>query len=119
MISFVILVILIVFRLGEIWPLFVIMPFLVWFFYKIRHHYENVAEQLRLEQEGAKYHHYDGSTVIVLVSNVTQVTKGAIAYAQSIGDYVIAMHVSMDENPEKERETQEQFKKKTFQIFDL
>ncbi|KRN04210.1 amino acid permease family protein [Holzapfeliella floricola DSM 23037 = JCM 16512] len=111
LISFVILVILIVFRLGEIWPLFVIMPFLVWFFYKIRHHYENVAEQLRLEQEGAKYHHYDGSTVIVLVSNVTQVTKGAIAYAQSIGDYVIAMHVSMDENPEKERETQEQFKK--------
>ncbi|MEJ6348169.1 APC family permease [Holzapfeliella sp. He02] len=110
-ISFAILIILIVFRLGEIWPLFVIMPFLVWFFYKIRNHYENVAEQLRLEQEGAKYHHYDGSTVIVLVSNVTQVTKGAIAYAQSIGDYVIAMHVSMDENPEKEKETQEQFRK--------
>ncbi|MGX4644777.1 MULTISPECIES: APC family permease [Holzapfeliella] len=110
-ISFAILMILIVFRLGEIWPLFVIMPFLVWFFYKIRNHYENVAEQLRLEQEGAKYHHYDGSTVIVLVSNVTQVTKGAIAYAQSIGDYVIAMHVSMDENPDKERETQEQFRK--------
>ncbi|MGO3381673.1 MAG: amino acid permease, partial [Loigolactobacillus coryniformis] len=35
---------------------------------------------------------------------------GALNYARSIGDYVIAMHVSMDENPGKERETESEFK---------
>ena len=54
------------------------------------------AEQLRLPVEVAQ-HDYDGSTVIVLVGNVTRVTRAALNYAQSIGDYVIAMHVSMDE----------------------
>lgn len=36
---------------------------------------------------------------------------GALNYARSIGDYVVAMHVSMDENVEKEKEIQEEFKK--------
>ena len=39
-----------------------------------------------------------------------QVTRGG-SYAQSIGDYVIAMHVSTDENPAKEREIQAELRK--------
>ena len=50
------------------------------------------------------------AAVIVLVGNVTRVTRAALNYAQSIGDYVIAMHVSMDENPNKEKETQSEFR---------
>ncbi|WP_155286389.1 APC family permease [Lacticaseibacillus zhaodongensis] len=110
LISFAILVILFVYRLPDIWPFFVIMPVLLYFFYRIHKHYENVAEQLRLPEEVA-LHDYDGSTVIVLVGNVTRVTRGALNYAQTIGDYVIAMHVSMDENPDKEHETQTEFRK--------
>ena len=48
--------------------------------------------------------------MIVLIGNVTRVTKGAINYARSIGDYVIAMHVSFDENPGKEHKTANEFK---------
>ena len=55
-------------------------------------HYKNVAEQLRLVDD-VELHEYAGNTVIVLVGNVTQVNIGAINYARSIGDYVIAMHV--------------------------
>lgn len=111
-ISFAILVILFVYRLPDIWPFFIIMPALLWLFYKIHHHYMNVAEQLRMPADEAELalHDYDGSTVIVLVGNVTRVTRGALDYAQTIGDYVIAMHVSMDENPDKELETQNEFK---------
>lgn len=110
LISFAILVILFVYRLPDIWPFFIIMPALLFLFYKIKHHYTNVAEQLRLMKDDAKLHEYSGSTVIVLVGNVTRVTRGALNYAQTIGDYVIAMHVSMDENPTKEHETQAEFR---------
>ena len=110
LISFAILVILFVYRLPDIWPFFIIMPVMIWIFYKIHDHYKKVALQLRVSAKEAVLHDYDGSTVIVLVSNVTQVTCGALDYAQSIGDYVIAMHVSTDENPAKEREIQAEFK---------
>lgn len=110
LISFAILVILFVYRLPDIWPFFIIMPLLVFVFYKIHEHYKMVAAQLRLPVDVAK-HEYSGSTVIVLVGNVTRVTRGALNYAQTIGDYVIAMHVSMDENPNKEHETQDEFKR--------
>ncbi|MCD2256754.1 amino acid permease [Lactobacillus sp. CC-MHH1034] len=111
LISFAILLILFIYRIRDIWLFFVIMPLLVALFYKIHGHYAQVAEQLRLEATDAELHHYDGATIIVLISNVTQVTKAALSYAESLGDYVIAVHVSMDENPEKEKEIQAQFKK--------
>lgn len=110
-ISFSIVVILFVFRLNDIWPFFIIMPILIYIFYKIHTHYQNVAEQLRLENDKPLVlHEYAGNTVIVLVGNVTQVNIGALNYAQSIGDYVIAMHVSLEENEEKEKEIQQEFK---------
>lgn len=109
-ISFAIIAILFIYRLGDIWPFFIIMPVLIYAFYRVNTHYKNVAEQLRLE-DGAQLHEFDGNTVIVLVGNVTKANVGALNYARSIDDYVVAMHVSMDENVEKEKEIQEEFKK--------
>ena len=109
-ISFAIIAILFIYRLGDIWPFFIIMPVLIYAFYRVNTHYKNVAEQLRLE-DGAQLHEFDGNTVIVLVGNVTKANVVALNYARSIGDYVVAMHVSMDENVEKEKEIQEEFKK--------
>lgn len=109
-ISFAIIAILFIYRLGDIWPFFIIMPVLIYAFYRVNTHYKNVAEQLRLE-DGAQLHEFDGNTVIVLVGNVTKANVGALNYARSIGDYVVAMYVSMDENVEKEKEIQEEFKK--------
>ena len=57
-----------------------------------------VAAQLRVtEKTKVQLHDYDGATVIVLVGNVTG-NSWCSNYARSIGDYVIAMHVSFDEN---------------------
>ena len=109
-ISYAIIAILFVYRLGDIWPFFIIMPIVMFIFYKIHDHYKKVAEQLRLEND-AKLHDYDGNTVLVLVGNVTRVNIGALNYARSIGDYVVAMHVSLDEDVEKEKELEAEFKK--------
>lgn len=96
---------------GNVWPYLIIMPALLFMFYKIHNHYIKVGMQLRIaEKTKVQLHDYDGSTVIVLIGNVTRVTKGAINYARSIGDYVIAMHVSFDENPGKEHKTANEFK---------
>ena len=45
------------------------------------------------------------------MSNLTKVTVEAVDYAKSIGDQVIAMHVSFDSNPQKERDLGLKFKK--------
>lgn len=95
---------------SNVWPYLIIMLVLLAGFYKIHAHYTMVASQLRLNNEQAQLHDYSGATVIVLVSSVTHVTTGAINYARSIGDYVIAMHVSFDTNPKKEHETAKEFK---------
>ena len=109
-ISYAIIAILFVYRLGDIWPFFIIMPIVMFVFYKIHDHYKKVAEQLRLEDE-VNLHEYEGNTVLVLVGNVTRVNTGALNYARSIGEYVVAMHVSLDEDIEKEKEIQAEFKK--------
>ncbi|EHO52275.1 APC family permease [Lentilactobacillus kisonensis] len=101
-------------RFPNVWPYLIVMPILIHIFYKINWHYKRVAEQLRVIEDNTEItatHHFDGSTVVVLVGGVTRVTANAISYAQSIGDYVIAMHVSFDSNPEKEHKTSEEFKK--------
>lgn len=96
---------------GNVWPYLIIMPLLLCMFHAIHRHYVKVAKQLRVaEKTKVQLHDYDGATVIVLVGNVTRVTRGAINYARSIGDYVIAMHVSFDENPGKEHKTANEFK---------
>ena len=76
---------------GNVWPYLIIMPLLLCMFHAIHRHYVKVAKQLRVaEKTKVQLHDYDGATVIVLVGNVTRVTRGAINYARSIGDYVIA-----------------------------
>ena len=55
--------------------------------------------QLRLTDD-VKNIHYDGNTVLILVGNITQAKVfRAINYAKSIGQTVVAMHVSTLENP--------------------
>lgn len=110
LISYAIIAILFAFRLADIWPFFIIMPVVMIVFYKIHGHYQNVAQELRLSED-TKLHTFDGNTVIVLVGNVTQANIGALNYARSIGDYVVAMHVSLDEDVEKEKEIEAEFKK--------
>ena len=104
-----IVLILLLFRLGEIWPFFPIIGLLLWMFLSIRNHYDKVAAQLRLGGQIEKTS-YAGNTVIVLVGNVTQVSVGAMSYANSLGNDVIAMHVSTEETKVKDAEVAEEFK---------
>lgn len=107
-ICYIIVGILLFFRLGDIWPFFPIIAGLMWIFLSIKNHYNKVALQLRLNRDIERFD-FAGNTVLVLVGNVTQVSVGVMNYARSIGDEVIAMHVSTKETQEKDREVAREF----------
>ncbi|WP_439818326.1 APC family permease [Weissella paramesenteroides] len=112
LISAVLVVTLFALHFNSVWPYLIIMPILLRMFWVINRHYKLVAKQLRvLSQEPIKRNHYDGATVIVLVSNLTRATADAVDYAKSIGDKVLAMHVSFDSNPQKEHRLGIEFKR--------
>lgn len=99
-------------RFDNVWPYLVIMPVLLYVFFTIRGHYRKIGKQLRvLSKEPIKRHHYDGADVLILVSNLTKVTAEAVDYAKSIGDNVMALHVSFDSNPEREQRLSNEFKR--------
>ncbi len=104
-----IILILLVFRLGDIWPFFPIIVALLVLFNTIKRHYTNVAMQLRITED-AKAIPYQGNTVLVLVGNMTKASIPAINYARSIGQRVLAMHVATLETKEKDKELEEEFK---------
>lgn len=108
-ISYAIVLILIALRFKDVWPFFLILPALIYMFYRIKKHYVQVAEQLRLTED-VHATEYTGNTVIVLVGNVTRVAVGAISYAESIGDEVVAMHVSTKETKHKNAKVEAEFK---------
>ena len=108
-ICYTIVAILLLFRLRDIWPFFPIIIVLLWIFLSIKNHYNKVAKQLRLNEEIERVD-YAGNLVLVLVGNVTRVSVGAMNYARSVGDEVIAMHVSTKETQEKDEEVASEFK---------
>ncbi|MHA8262581.1 amino acid permease [Lactobacillaceae bacterium Melli_B3] len=111
LISFTLVVFLFLLHFVNVWPYFVVMPLLIFMFYRIHRHYETVSDQLEVNHEAeAIPENFSGSTVIVLISDVTAMTTNAIAYARSISDDVIAMHVSFDSNPDKEAKVAADFK---------
>ena len=94
-------------RLIPLYTIGVFVPFALSQTGMIRH-WKKVAQQLRL-YEGIEKRTYDGNLVLVLVGNVTRVSVGAINYAQSIGDEVLAMHISTKETAEKDQEILQEF----------
>lgn len=111
-ISCLLVIVLFLLRFESVWPYLIVMPVLIGIFLRVNKHYHAVAKQLRvLSKEPVRRRHYDGATVIILISNLTKVTAEAVDYAQSIGDRVLAMHVSFDSNPEKEHRLGIEFKR--------
>ena len=108
LICYAIVLILLLFRLGDIWPFFPIIVALLWMFLKIKNHYDKVAQQLRISEQ-IKEKTYSGNVVLILVGNLTKANIGAISYARAIGDQVIAMHVSTKDTVKKDQEIEREF----------
>ncbi|MBW1605969.1 APC family permease [Lactobacillus sp. Sy-1] len=112
LISAILVFFLLVLHFVNVWPYFIVMPLLILLFYRINEHYRKVSTQLEVSHEAeAIPESFSGATVVVLISDVTTMTTNAIAYAKSISDDIIAMHVSFDSNPKREEKVGNDFKK--------
>lgn len=76
------------------WIVVVLIPALIFLFYRIKAHYRSVAKQLSLEgyrpRQGLRHH------VFVLAPDIHRGVIPALQYARAISDDVKAIHISID-----------------------
>ena len=80
------------------WIVLLLIPFLVWVFFRIHHHYREVRRRLSLEATGRSYARAPVIHV-VLISDVHAAALRQIQFVQSLGFRWVAVHVEID--PEK------------------
>ena len=87
------------------WLILIFIPMMIYVFKSIRAHYDDMAEQLHLPEEcyeeGAAIFPKGKHIVIVPVSTPTRVVYDTLKYAKQIGDNIVAVHVSDDEERDK------------------
>lgn len=80
---------------GGAWIVLVVLPVLVYFSMKIHQHYEQIAQQLRLEP--GMVPEATNVVTIVLVSGVHRVVNNTLSFAKSISPKPIAVYVGFDD----------------------
>ncbi|WP_027408776.1 APC family permease [Anoxybacteroides tepidamans] len=82
-------------KFAQVWSVLIFLPFIVFVFHRIHKHYDDVAEQLRINLDDVP-DKIERSVVIVPVAGITKVVEQSLNYAQVIGDYVLAVYVGFD-----------------------
>lgn len=77
------------------WFILLLVPVLVWIFFRIHHHYKDLAKSLSLENYGQPAR-LSRHRVIIPISGVHRGSLAALNYARSLSDDVTAVHVSID-----------------------
>lgn len=77
------------------WIILILVPVLVFIFFRIHHHYKDLARRLSLEDYGAPPR-MPRQRVIMPVSGVHKGTLAALRYARTLSDDITAVHVSVD-----------------------
>ncbi|WP_458414677.1 APC family permease [Schinkia sp. CFF1] len=104
LISFIVTIMFFLTKFGQVWPIFVFMPIIIYIFYQIKRHYDAVGEQLRLTcAEPAMT--IKGNIIVVPVAGMTRVVENTLNYAKSFHvDQIIAVYVSFEKEDKKDFE---------------
>ena len=86
------------------WFILLLVPALVVVFFRIHHHYKDVAHALSLEGTRVKAIETNRVITVLLVDNVHMGTRQMVRFAKSMGNPWRAVHIGM--NNEKTRATQ-------------
>lgn len=109
LISLLVLLIFLITKFTQVWPVFIFLPLIVTWFHQIKKHYESVGEQLRIK-DCAESLPIMGNVVIIPVAGITHVVENSLEYAKSLGvDQIIAVNVSFER--EDERKFEEKWQK--------
>ncbi|MET3207643.1 UNVERIFIED_CONTAM: amino acid transporter [Paenibacillus sp. PvR008] len=83
-------------KFSQVWMVFIFLPLVLYFFMKINVHYQNTAEQLRIDITKDKPM-VKGNTIIIPVAGITRVVMNTISYAKTLSDNVVAVYVGVDD----------------------
>ncbi|GGA21281.1 APC family permease [Paenibacillus physcomitrellae] len=83
-------------KFHQVWMAFIFLPFVVYLFYKIRIHYDNTADQLRIDLAKDKPI-TKGNTVIIPISGITRVVLNTVSYAKTLSNNVVAVYIGFDD----------------------
>ncbi len=110
LISFVVTIMFFLTKFLQVWPVLVFLPLIILLFYRIRKHYEAVADQLRLSTCEEEPLAIEGNVIILPVAGITHVVENSLRYAQSLSaSQIIAVHVPFER--EEEHIFEEKWKK--------
>ncbi|WP_433617959.1 APC family permease [Paenibacillus cellulositrophicus] len=104
LISFTVMMIFFITKFGQVWPVLIFLPLIVYIFHAVKRHYEAVGDQLRITTcEPALP--VEGNVMIVPVAGITHVVENSINYAKSLSpDQIIAVYVAYDRDSERKME---------------
>jgi uncharacterized membrane protein len=90
-------------KLSQVWFIFLFLPAVIFAFRKINQHYQDLADELRLDIAMDKPEP-KGSVIVIPVAGITQVVRNSISYAKSLTDDVVAVYVGFDDESIKKME---------------
>lgn len=109
LISLLVLLIFLITKFTQVWPVFIFLPLIVTWFHQIKKHYASVGEQLRIK-DCVESLPIMGNVMIIPVAGITHVVENSLEYAKSLGvDQIIAVNVSFER--EDERKFEEKWQK--------
>jgi amino acid transporter len=105
LVSFVVLMIFSITKFHEgAWLVIFITPLLLWAITKISHHYEDVANELRISLCDDKLVQPKESIIIVPVAGIHKAVSATLNYAKSLSPNVIAFYVAFSDEDEQHME---------------
>ncbi|CAH0344740.1 APC family permease [Bacillus sp. CECT 9360] len=101
LISFTVMMIFFLTKFGQVWPVLIFLPLIVFAFHRVKKHYQSVGEQLSIQScEPAVP--IEGNIVIVPVAGITHVVENSLNYTKSLSaNQIIAVYVAFDREDEK------------------
>ncbi|MCL6454354.1 MAG: APC family permease [Alicyclobacillus sp.] len=78
------------------WIVLIVLPLLIWFALRIRAHYDQVAEELRIDASAVRPEQHRVLSV-VLLSGVHRLAVNAVSFAKSTSTDVIALYIGFDD----------------------
>lgn len=104
LISFIVTIMFFLTKFSQVWSILVFVPIMVFIFHRIKKHYEDVGDQLRLTtcESGLSI---EGNVIIVPVAGMTTVVENSLNYAKGLHpDQIMAVYVSFERDDEKKFE---------------
>jgi amino acid transporter len=93
----------IVTKFSQVWMIFLFLPVVIYGFIRIRHHYDDIANELRIDLAEDRPVE-KGNVIVVPIAGVNRVVLHTIGYAKSISDTVLAVYVAFDDEEAEKME---------------